>query len=70
MRPVILMIMLLQSTLMRAQGYMTYDNFSTSKLCNESGENFGSGDMTMISAGYSVPPHAKINERKQHKFSP
>ncbi len=67
MRQTLLLILLLQALLMSAQGYISIDNFSTSRLRNETGDNFGSGSMWMISGGYNIPIYTKINDRKQVK---
>ena len=65
MRQIILLIIFFQTLLISAQGYITFDNFSTSRLRNDAGEYFGSGSMQMISGGYNIPLYTKTNERNQ-----
>lgn len=55
-------ILLLRAVAGMAQGYITYENLSSSTLRNELGERFGSGDMYMVSAGYTIPLSSKENE--------
>lgn len=67
MRQSVLLILMFKALLMSAQGYISIDNFSTSRLRNKTGDNFGSGSMWIISGGYNIPIYTKINDRKQVK---
>ncbi|NPD81789.1 hypothetical protein HPS57_07355 [Prevotella sp. PINT] len=62
MRKITMAILLLRAVAGMAQGYITYENLSSSTLRNELGERFGSGDMYMVSAGYTIPLSSKENE--------
>lgn len=65
MKQFIFTFLLFQSLLTSAQGYVSYDHFSTSTLRDDTGNRFGSGDMRTISAGYNIPLSMKMNEHNQ-----
>lgn len=65
MRKITMAILLLRAVAGMAQGYITYENLSSSALRNELGDRFGSGGMYMVSAGYTIPLSSKENERGQ-----
>lgn len=47
------------------QGYIRYDYMSASKLKDDWGNKYGSGNMQMCSGGYNIPLSVKYNEKEQ-----
>lgn len=48
-----------------AQVYISYDYMPSSTLKDELGNQYGSGDMQVLSGSYNLPFSVKFNERKQ-----
>lgn len=56
---------LFNALIVSAQGYVTYDSFSSSTMRDGLGQRFGSGTMSMISAGCDIPVYSAINDLRQ-----
>lgn len=50
-----------------AQGYVSYESFSESKLVDELGNRYGSGGMRVVSAGYNISLSTQKNDKGQLK---
>lgn len=50
-----------------AQGYINYESIGESRLVDELGNQYGSGNMQVVSGGYNIPLSVKKNDRGQLK---
>lgn len=61
----LILLLLVSSIYSYGQGYFSYDYISASKLKDELGNRYGSGDMQVWSGGYMIPLSMRNNERGQ-----
>ncbi len=62
MRHCVFIVFLFYVWSMSAQGYVSYDHFSSSTLRDDAGNRFGAGSMSMMSVGYGVPLSRNVDD--------